>query len=214
MSRNVKLQHKPSPAKSAQPGKSGGSTVLGIFVGLVFGVLIAFALVWYMNRATMPFQDKSGRSADKVAETAGPAKPVAPAGEAVAPDPLPGKPGDKPVEKPRFEFYNILPGKQDAAPAGTPAQPGGDAAADHVAAPAQTTYLQVGAFQKPADADNLKAKLALMGLEASVQQVNIADKGTMHRVRTGPYASLDEMNKVRGVLSQNGIQATVVKGGN
>lgn len=209
MSRDAKsrpsLQHK--PAKAPRQGNSG-STVLGIFIGLVFGVVIAFGLVWYMNRATMPFQDKGNHSA--------PDKPAAKAGEpgsAATPEPLPGKPGDKPVEKPRFEFYNILPGKQDAAPEGAPTANPATAAAPEKAPGDQTTYLQVGAFQKPADADNLKAKLALMGLEASVQQITIPDKGTLHRVRTGPYATLEDMNRVRNQLSQNGIQATVVKAG-
>ena len=58
------------------------------------------------------------------------------------------------------------------------------------------------------------AKLALMGVEASVQQTTTADKGVLHRVRTGPYGSPDEMNKVRNQLAQGGIQATVVKVGN
>jgi cell division protein FtsN len=72
-------------------------------------------------------------------------------------------------------------------------------------------YLQVGSFQKAADADNLKAKLALTGLYASVQEVNIPDKGTMHRVRVGPFRDPDEMNRARALLAQNGVQASVVK---
>lgn len=206
MSRDQKNRHS-AVHKSTAPHRNHGSTVLGIVIGVVIGVLIAFALVWYMNRATMPFQDKTGRSADKSAAAAksGPAGD----GAAASLEPLPGKPGDKPVEKPRFEFYNILPGKQDAAPEQAPAP-----AAAEKPAPEQITYLQVGAFQKPADADNLKAKLAMIGVEASVQQITIADKGTLHRVRSGPYTKLEEMNKVRTLLGQNGIQATVVKGGN
>ena len=215
MSRDNKSSQRVSHSYGA-PAKSHGSTVLGIVIGVVIGVLIAFALVWYMNRATMPFQDKTNRNGDKdktVAAAAAPAKPVPPVGTpgAANPEPLPGKPGDKPVEKPRFEFYNILPGKQDAAPDGQAPQAAAPAAAVVVD---QTTYLQVGAFQKPADADNLKAKLAMMGLEASVQQITIPDKGTLHRVRTGPYTKLDDMNKVRNQLTQNGIQATVIKAGN
>ncbi|GAB2181277.1 hypothetical protein DLREEDagrD3_15000 [Denitratisoma sp. agr-D3] len=206
MSRDSKSSPRVSLSHGA-PAKHHGSTVLGIVIGVVIGVLIAFALVWYMNRATMPFQDKTNRNGDKTAAAKPAPAPAAPG--AATPEPLPGKPGDKPVEKPRFEFYNILPGKQDAAPDHAPAP-----AAAAPAAPEQTTYLQVGAFQKPADADNLKAKLALIGVEASVQQITIADKGTLHRVRTGPYTKLDDMNKVRTLLSQNGIQATVVKGGN
>ena len=72
-------------------------------------------------------------------------------------------------------------------------------------------FLQVGSFQKAADADNLKAKLALTGLYAAVQEVNIPDKGTMHRVRVGPFRDPDEMNKARALLSQNGVQGTVIK---
>jgi len=79
------------------------------------------------------------------------------------------------------------------------------------AAPGEALYLQAGAFQKSADADNLKAKLALAGLEARVQEVAIPDKGVMHRVRLGPFATTADMNRARSQLAQSGIQATVVK---
>ena len=62
-----------------------------------------------------------------------------------------------------------------------------------------------------AEAENMKAKLALIGVEASISQVDVADKGKMFRVRSGPYAKADEMNRVRNQMSQSGIQATVVK---
>jgi cell division protein FtsN len=78
-------------------------------------------------------------------------------------------------------------------------------------APTEIYFLQVGAFQKAADADNLKAKLALTGLEAGVQEVSIPEKGTMHRVRVGPFRTADEMNRARGLLSQSGVQGTVIK---
>ena len=72
-------------------------------------------------------------------------------------------------------------------------------------------YLQVGAFQKSSDAENLKGRLAMMGFEASVMSVEIPDKGTLFRVRTGPYAQSDQMNQARIQLSQSGIQATVIR---
>ena len=136
--------------------------------------------------------------------------------EAQTPAPLPGKPGDKPAGQ-RFEFYNILEGKQPAAPgaaASAPAAPPGVTVTPTVEAkpvPSEIFFLQVGAFQKAADADNLKAKLALTGLEASVQEVSIPDKGTMHRVRVGPFRDPDEMNRARTLLSQSGVQGTVIK---
>ena len=70
----------------------------------------------------------------------------------------------------------------------------------------------MGAFQKSSDADNLKAKLALIGMDAAVLEVEVADKGKMYRVRTGPFSSVDEMNRARKELSENGIQTAPVKG--
>lgn len=209
------------PAKARAPQKkSGGGTVLGIFVGLVVGVLIAFGVVWYLNKSPLPFLNKyeGAPKADKE-------KPATPGGAATAPQapaPLPGKPGDKANDKQRFEFYGILEGKQPpagTASAGAPA-PGATAptaavtappAGEAKPAPTEVYFLQVGAFQKAADADNLKAKLALTGLEASVQEVSIPDKGTMHRVRVGPFRDPEEMNRARTLLSQSGVQGTVIK---
>jgi cell division protein FtsN len=184
-----------------------------VFVGLVIGISIAFGVVWYLNKATLPFQNKyEGAPKDDKSKAAAPGAP------APAPAPLPGKPGDKPPG--RFEFYDLLEGKQPAAPrpaapaatpGGTPAPPPAAPAAEAKPGPVTVFYLQVGAFQKPADADNLKAKLALTGLEAGVQEVSIPEKGTMHRVRVGPFRDPDEMNKARALLSQNGVQGTVIK---
>lgn len=186
--------------------KSGGGTLLGMFIGLVIGVLIASGVVWYFNKTPLPFQDKSNRAE----------KPVDKMG-AKGPESLPGKPGDKTAEKPRFEFYKILPGGQEATPGPAAAAPAAPPPAIAIT-PAATEpasneifYLQAGAFQKAADADNLKAKLSMLGVEVGVQEVNVPDKGTLYRVRVGPYAKPDDMNRARNQLAQNGIQATVVK---
>jgi len=185
--------------------KQDGGTILGLFIGLVVGVVAAAGVVWYLNKTPLPFQAKVGKPAgEKAGEAkADPAKTAATPG---APQPLPGKPGDKVQEKPRFEFYKILPGSEEpvpqAAPKPAPAAP---------APSGEALFLQAGAFQKPADADNLKARLALMGVEAGVQQVTLPEKGVMHRVRIGPYANPDEMAKARTLLAQNGIQASVVR---
>ena len=186
---------------SARPARRNwGGMLVGVLIGLVIGVVIACGVVWYVNKSPLPFQDKSART-DK------PEVPPPPPNAADEPPAaLPGKPGDKPVEKPRFDFYKILPGG-DATPA-----PGAAVPQDgSPAAPVQQFYLQVGAFQKSADADNLKARLALLGVEANVQQVEIPGKGTMQRVRAGPYPRPEDMNRVRNQLAQNGIAATLVK---
>lgn len=197
--------------------KNGGGTLLGIFIGLVIGVSIAFGVVLYLNKSTLPFQNKY-----EGAPKADLDKPATP-----GPASLPGKAGDKPREKLQLDFYNILEGKSadtpgtaapgTAAPRAAPPEvappsakvvaPAGEAKP----APVTVFFLQLGAFQKAADADNLKAKLALTGLEASVQEVAVPEKGVMHRVRVGPFRDPDEMNRVRTLLAQNGMLGTVVK---
>ncbi len=190
-------------------GRHAGGTLVGVFIGLVIGLVIAAAVTWYLNRANLPFQTGKAGTGEPHAE------PARAAG--AAPQPLPGKPGDKPGDK-RFTFYDILPGKQEAVPGAAPAAPA--AAAGPAAAPASATktapvgeslYLQVGAFQKPTEADNVKARLALIGVEASVKEVVVPEKGTMFRVRVGPYAQVDEMDRVRQLLTQNGIPVSVVR---
>ncbi|MEW6165739.1 MAG: SPOR domain-containing protein [Pseudomonadota bacterium] len=177
-----------------------GGTLLGLAFGLVVGVLISFGVVWYLNKTPLPFVDKVTRPNGTEAKPGD------------APVALPGKPGDKPIGRTgerKFEFYEILEGKKEAAPspaaAGTPAPP------PPVTLDGGTLFLQAGAFQKLADAENLKARLAMLGFEAAILEVEVPEKGTMHRVRIGPYGSAEQMNQARGQLSQNGIPATVVR---
>lgn len=201
------------------PHACRGSTLLGIFFGLLLGLACALGVVWYLNKTPLPFLDKTTPHAEK--NETRPAGVDAPAQAAQQPQQLPGKPGDKIInEKPRFEFYKILPGAQEAAPgsaagntkaASAAATPSSPAQEPQPAPPAEVFYLQVGAFQKPADADNMKARLALMGLETGVQETNTPEKGLMYKVRVGPYVKPEEMNRVRTQLSQDGIQASVIK---
>jgi len=207
-------------ARYATPQKkSGGGVLMGLFAGLVIGVLFAFAVVLFLNKSPLPFQDKYEGAPkaikDKATGLDGTSVPATPL-------PLPGKPGDKVKDaKQRFEFYGMLEGNQAATPqpnaavgtaATTPASSSSTPPTTEAKlSNAEVYFLQAGAFQKAKDADNLKAKLALGGLDVSVQEVSIPEKGTMHRVRVGPYHTLEEMNQARGVLSQTGVQASVIK---
>ncbi|MBA3033161.1 MAG: SPOR domain-containing protein [Gammaproteobacteria bacterium] len=189
-------------------GNMRGGTLLGVALGLVIGVLISFGVVWYLNKTPLPFVDRVAKQEPKenAAGTTGAQTPTA----------LPGKPGDKPMER-KFDFYEILEGKKSATPDGpAPAAPVAQSAPLQAPPPAAATtnqglFLQVGAFQKAADAENLKARLAMQGFEASILEADVPEKGTMHRVRIGPYANPEEMNRARSQLSQNGIPATVVR---
>jgi hypothetical protein len=72
-------------------------------------------------------------------------------------------------------------------------------------------FLQAGSFQNPNDADNMKAKLAMLGVEAAVQTAEVPQKGLWHRVRVGPFSNVDEMNRIRASLQQNGVQTNPIR---
>lgn len=205
---------------AASRRKTGGNTLLGLFLGLVIGVLCAAAVVWYIYKTPMPFSNKFQSSPTPNQAPAN----TQPAGANASPTPmaLPGKPGDPipPVsDKPRFDFYKILPGNTEAIPEPKPAsaKPGEPKPADAAkgkdekeALLKEPLYLQAGSFQDAAEADNQKARLAMMGAEASVQQVMMQDK-VWYRVRLGPFRKMDEVNNMRSDLAKQGIEANVVK---
>ncbi|GAC1525716.1 MAG: SPOR domain-containing protein [Collimonas sp.] len=71
-------------------------------------------------------------------------------------------------------------------------------------------FLQVGAFREQTEAESAKARLALMGFEARISERQ-ADTGSLYRVRIGPFNQLETMNRIRGKLSDNGVNAAVVR---
>jgi cell division protein FtsN len=165
-----------------------------MFVGLLIGLGIALGVAVYLNKTPLPFIGKP-----KPAE---PAKPAAIAGMPQG--------AAKAADKPRFDFYKILPGGEepvterelkDAAKTGK----------NQPEAARGVYFIQAGSFQNPADADNQKAKIAILGFESSVEPTVLPEKGTWYRVRLGPYTGLEDLNRARRVLAQNGIDASLVK---
>lgn len=186
------------------PGRQRGGFILGMFVGLLVGLAIALGVAFYLNKAPIPFMGKP-----KPAQKDEAAKPPAVTG-------MPQGGAAKAGDKPKFDFYKILPGGEetvsekelkDAARAAK-AQPADPAKADAAKA---TYFIQAGSFQNPSDADNQKAKLALLGMEAQVEPTSLPDKGTWYRVRLGPYSKVEDLNRVRQTLTQNGIDASLVR---
>jgi cell division protein FtsN len=72
-------------------------------------------------------------------------------------------------------------------------------------------FLQVAAFQNPSDADNLKARLALAGIETQIQTATLPDGQVWHRVRVGPFSNQDELRKSRAALKENKLEANLIK---
>jgi cell division protein FtsN len=192
----------------------------GIIIGLLMGIMLALGVAIWLNRAHTPFLEKSPPV--NALPTITPRSVVPPATK--------NEKGE--AEKPRFEFYQILPGDKGgaterpvaSAPAASKAPPApepkpgvksetGASKEAPKSTASETVYLQAGAFQSETDAENLKAKIAFAGFEANVRAVNLPDKGTLYRVRLGPYKSADEVNRIKATLSQNGINAAVVRAG-
>jgi cell division protein FtsN len=174
--------------------------MLGMFVGVVLGLAVSLAIAFYLNKTPMPFLSAKPKQAEKGAAAA---KPGAIAG-------LPQATPAAPAEKPKFDFYKILPGQEETVSEKELRERMKSARSQQNVA-RDVYFIQAGSFQNPADADNQKARLAILGFESSVEPANLPDKGTWYRVRMGPFSKLDEINRIRQALAQNGIDASLVK---
>lgn len=216
------FKNNPPPRES---NRAGHPLLLGIIIGLLMGIVIALAVALWLNRLSNPFVDKA-KPIEPLAKI-GPTQPPKPEEKGAAEKPAPAKPGaekaaEKPrTDRPRFEFYTMLPGEKEVtekeakAAAAKPKEPAKSGPGSSPAQPKPHTgesyWLQAGAFGDEKDAENLKAKIAFTGLEASVKSAEIPNKGTLYRVRLGPYQSLEDANRIKTALSQNGVGATIIR---
>ena len=183
--------------------RSGGGFLLGIFVGVVLGLAVSLGIAFYLNKTPIPFLAQKPKQTEKDGQA--PAKPPAIAGlPQGSPAPAPG------TDKPKFDFYKILPGSEETV-SDKELRERLRAARGQQDASKDVYFIQAGSFQNPADADNQKARLAILGFESSVEPANLPDKGTWYRVRLGPYTRIEDINRVRQSLAQNGIDANLVK---
>lgn len=120
----------------------------------------------------------------------------------------PAEPAAAVDAKPKYDFYSVLPEMEVVVPeeeikssaAAPPPLP------TEAAANPQRFVLQAGSFRNNADADALKAKLALVGVRAQVTPVTI-NGADWFRVRVGPFSDLRELDGARQTLQANGISA-------
>jgi cell division protein FtsN len=113
------------------------------------------------------------------------------------PTAAPAKPAEKPAEK--------------AAAKAAPSSTASAAATRDSAKEANGKYfLQAGAYRGADEAEALKARILLLGLPVSVQKAEVNGK-PINRVRVGPFARLDDMNRARTRLGENKIEVAVVR---
>jgi cell division protein FtsN len=204
----VSRDYKPASAPNKRASK-GSSFFTGLLVGLVLGVGLSVGVTVIIQGGKSPFVAK-----DKVTEEAHsenvPKKlqEKSDKGQDVSALPKDDNGGKGVTEKPRFDFYTILPGSESQVTEQEIKQKSANAEQSVVS---ENYYLQVGAFPSEEEADNLKAKLALQGIEAIVQTAEIPGKGVWHRVRVGPFTDLEQINKTRSDLVTNGFKTDLIK---
>jgi len=218
MTRNANsLSTVPAARRRASRRNDRGGTLLGVFIGLVLGLMLAAGVAYYVGKANSPYAVKDARDAgrDTTRESGKSAKADASA-----------------TDKPRFDFYKILPGAEEPkvqverkiAPDRAVIDQAKDKEADRTPAKVAAAepsakapgagdrfWLQAGSFAAESDAENLKARLALSGWEAGVQQGSLPDKGVRYRVRLGPYDNTDELNRIKADLAKKGFDVAVIK---
>ena len=220
-----------------QEGNTLVGFIIGLVIGLVIAVVVALSITKGQTPFTDK-APKNGKPTDEASgQIADPNKPMYGSKDAVkkansefereTPKQAPADQLQKVVDS--IQAQGQAPAKAPAAPAPAPtpapattspaapppvnsAAPPAQAAAPAPALPGEDKfvyYLQAGAFREVGDAENTRAKLALLGFEATVSD-RATDAGVLHRVRMGPFTQVEAMNKVRAKLSENGIDVAVV----
>ena len=71
-------------------------------------------------------------------------------------------------------------------------------------------FIQAGAYRTPEDAEQQRARLLLLGMQARVTEREQAGR-TVYRVRVGPFDNKDDADKVKDRLDNNSIETALVR---
>lgn len=193
-----------------------GGFALGLIVGLLVGLALALAVALYVTKVPVPFIDKvPQRSAEQDAaevernkrwDPNGPlagrpaVRPDTPAPIVVAPSPPPE------AVSPARDPASILAGRTVPTPA-LPALPPSDPAA---AAEAFRYFVQVGAYSRVEDAEQQRARLAMLGFAARISEREQAGR-TVYRVRLGPFDRKELADAAQERLKGNEVESALVR---
>lgn len=193
-SKASKGKSKNKPRAKAKSGNTPGWVML--VSGLVIGGLASVgAYVFYKG------DDSAPADTTPVAEVKPAPKPQATASAKPKADTKKST-----SEKPRFEFYTLLPEQEVIIPDSEVREQ-----QQRMTEKQSGSYvIQVGSFRRKEDADSLKAKLAFLGIESNIDHVT-PNEETWYRVRVGPYSDPRELNRIRNRIHANKMNTLVVK---
>ena len=122
--------------------------------------------------------------------------------------------GTEEKKEPKFNFYTLLPDLEVIIPESETRPPKVKNKSSAQSSGEKKTnkqyILQLGSFQNLSDAEKLKASVALLGIETTVEHVRLKNQ-TWHRVRTRPYSSRKQLYRNQKQLQQNNINAIAME---
>lgn len=179
--------------KHSHPRSGGSLSATGGFViGLIVGLTVAMAIYMYDHRPGAQINNASPPLAN---EQQGNIKD-APAPESAQ-------------AETKYDFYEYLPNAEVEVADDKNKSGGSTSTSGTIDAPG-SYILQVGSYRNFSDADRVRARIALQGIESSIQKVTI-DNEQWHRVRIGPMNNLGRLEETRKKLREAQIDALVVK---
>jgi cell division protein FtsN len=190
--------YKNTPRSSAKPDKKRTAPVVPNWVWLGGILLVGVAIGLAAPRLLGLVQHHASHRAAPHAAASAPAKPA----------PTNTTASDKDAA-PHFDFYKLLPKLQVVIPK-EDKDVQTDTGKTPVARPG-AYVLQVASFQHYSDADAMKAKLALLGIEAKIQQVKVDNGESWNRVRIGPISDLAKLNATRKTLAEHHIEPLLIR---
>lgn len=211
-----------SKRQSAGRSRGKSSTLYSALAGLLIGLIVAASLAFYITRAPLPFVDRASRQPDQgvLRSTVPVPDPNAALyghdGRAGTPIPLsppsfstpaaPLSPDTPPKMDDLGALIATLPSTLSSSVSGLRTESAKPVPPSPIS---RSHFLQVGAYRLLSDAEALKARIILLGLPATVQSVEVNGK-KINRVRVGPFARADEMDRARARLTKNKIESVVV----
>ncbi|KAF3977481.1 MAG: SPOR domain-containing protein [Methylococcales symbiont of Iophon sp. n. MRB-2018] len=163
---------------------------------IVLIALFAYSLI-FLSRNSSP-EIKDQQSSNKIPTSKKATKPKVN---------IPKRQNSKP-KQPRFDFYTILPETEVVVP---DYEIKTRSREEQFGKGKPNKYIiQVGAFRELIEADKLRARLALLGIESRVEKATVGNV-IWNRVKIGPFSSSSSVSALKTQLSQNNIDVIVTE---
>jgi len=222
--------------KSPQARGQHGGFLIGLVIGLLIGLALALGVALYVTKAPNPFvnrvqprppgQDAAeierNRSWDPNSSLAG-KNPAPVAASAPTSGVLPPTAATNPTPTPPTVTDPTLP---NAASAARPLRPAAGASGTATAAASAPSarasqalaagadpfsyFVQAGAFARSEDAEQQRAKLALLGVESRLTEREQGGR-TVYRVRVGPFEKKEDADAAKEKLGDAGVDSALVR---